>query len=58
MEKKPKLLMILIKDTETNSIICSFPPTEMGRKRANRFLGLTNIEIVEKYMEDNHYESN
>ena len=48
-KEKGILLEINIKDTNTNEIICSFPPTRSGENRANRFKGLANIEIIKIY---------
>ena len=48
-KEKGILLEINIKDTNTNEIICSFPPTRSGENRANRFNGLANIEIIKIY---------
>ena len=57
--EKGLLLEINIKDTTTNEIICSFPPTRDGENRANRFKGLANIEIIKIYSKGgNQYESN
>ena len=57
-EPKPKLLVIHIQDTNTNEIICSFPPTRSGKNRANRYKGLANIKIIEIYSKGGNYESN
>ena len=53
------LLEIRMKDTTTNEIICSFPPTRSGENRANRYKGLANIQIIKIYSKGgNQYESN
>ena len=58
-EPKSELLTIHIKDTTTNEIICSFPPTRSGENRANRYKGLANIQIIKIYSKGgNQYESN
>ena len=49
MESKGELLEILIKDTDTNKIICSYPPTRYGKKRAAKLKGLAGIEVIMKY---------
>lgn len=48
-EPKPILSAIMIKDTETNAIICSFAPTRTGERYAERFKGLAGIEIIKEY---------
>lgn len=58
-EPKPELLIINIKDTTTNEIICSFPPTRSGENRANRYKGLANIQVIKIYSKGGRqYESN
>lgn len=46
---KPMLLAIHVKEISTNTIICSFPPTKVGERHANRFAGLADIQIIKQY---------
>lgn len=58
-EPKPILLDIYVKEISTGSILCHFPPTAMGERRANRYKGLTDLQIIKKYNSGgNIYESN
>ena len=58
-EPQPILIVIAIKDTNTGTIICTFPPTRAGEKRAERYKGLAGIEIVRTYEKGGiTYESN
>lgn len=58
-EPKPVLLAIHVQDTDLNRTICSFPPTKIGERYANRFKGLTRIKILKIYGKGGEvYESN
>ena len=48
-QTKPKLISVLIKDTSTDTIICAFPPTKAGEKRAKRYEGLVGIKVIKQY---------
>lgn len=47
--KQKTLLSIIIKEKSTGKIILQFPPTRNGVKRAERYTGLTDLEIVKIY---------
>ena len=47
---KPKLLEILIEDTNTNEIICKYPPTSQGERYADNLRCLAGIKIIKKYI--------
>ena len=48
-EPKPKLLSIYIKDIDNNIVICQFPPTAAGERRADKYKGLAGIKIEKIY---------
>ena len=48
-EPKPVPLRYVVKEISTNTILLEFPPTTDGKRRANRYKGLADIEIVEQY---------
>ena len=48
-EPKPKLTAIFVREISTKTIISVFPPTRAGEKRANRYKGLADLEIVKYY---------
>lgn len=45
----PKLTAIFVREISTKTIISVFPPTRAGEKRANRYKGLADLEIVKQY---------
>lgn len=58
-EPKPILIDVYVQEISTGAIICHFPPTEMGERRANRYQGLSDLQIIKKYNAGgNIYESN
>ena len=58
-EVKPTLLSVFVREVSTNTIICRFPPTRVGEKRAERYRGLADLEIVKTYEKGGlKYESN
>lgn len=58
-EPKPVLTSIFIKEKSTGTIITMFPPTRTGERHAERYRGLTDLEIVKKYEKGGKiYESN
>lgn len=48
-EPKPILLSVFVRDTITGSIICMFPPTGAGIKRAERYRCLAGLEVIKTY---------
>lgn len=57
-EPKPVLISVRVRDTSTGVILCGFPPTEAGVKRASRYIGLAGLEVVKTYEKGGHkYES-
>lgn len=57
-EPKPRLIKVFVRELSTNTIICEFPPTRAGERRAERFRGLTDLQIVKYYEKGGHnYES-
>lgn len=58
-EPKPILLSVAVKEKSTGTIICMFPPTRAGERRAERYRGLGDLEIVKTYEKGGKkYESN
>lgn len=58
-EPKPILLLIAVKEKDTGSIVCMFPPTSKGERQAERYRGLAGLEIVKTYEKGGiKYESN
>ena len=58
-EPKPILISVSVKDITTNQILCIFPATRYGVKRAERYRGLAGLEIVKTYEKGGiMYESN
>lgn len=58
-EPKPILISVQVRDKCTGTILCGFPPTEAGVKRANRYMGLAGLEVVKTYLKgEKKYESN
>ena len=58
-EPKPILISVQVRDTNTGVILCGFPPTDAGVKRASRYIGLAGLEVVKTYMKGGKkYESN
>lgn len=49
-EPKPQLKSVFVREISTNTIIISFPPTRIGEKRAERYRGLADLEIVKEYI--------
>lgn len=48
-ETKPVLVAIHVKEISTNTILLSFPPTKVGERNANRYLGLADLETIKEY---------
>lgn len=48
-EPKPQLIRVFVREKSTNTTICEFPPTRTGEKRAERYRGLADLEIVKNY---------
>lgn len=58
-EPKPILTSIYIREKSTGNIVCMFPPTRDGEKRAERYRSLMDLEIVKIYEKGGQkYESN
>lgn len=58
-EPKPILVSVSVRDKNTGTILCNFPPTRAGLKRAERYRGLVGLEIVNTYEKGGKkYESN
>ena len=57
-ESKPILVLVQVRDSITRTHF-SFPPTQAGLKRAERYRGLAGVEIVKIYEKGGKkYESN
>lgn len=48
-EVKPLPLRYVVKEISTNKIIVAFPPTKEGERRANKYRGLCDLEIITEY---------
>ena len=47
--KKPIPLRYIVKEISTNKIIVAFPPTKAGERKANKYRGLCDLEIIAEY---------
>lgn len=58
-EPKPILISIFIREKSTGTILCTFPPTRAGERRAEHYRCLADLEIVKTYEKGGKkYESN
>lgn len=48
-EPKPTPKRYVVKEISTNTILLAFPPTADGKRRANRYKGLSDLEIITEY---------
>lgn len=48
-EPKPIPLRYVVKEISTKRTIVAFPPTKYGERRANKYKGLCDLEIITEY---------
>ena len=48
-QSKPKLISVVVKDKDTDTIILIFPPTRAGERKAEKYRGLSGLEIIKQY---------
>lgn len=48
-QPQPKLISISVREISTNTTILTFPPTKAGERRAERYRGLWDLEIIKEY---------
>lgn len=58
-QPKPKLISVVVREISTKTIVIAFPPNRDGEKRAERYRGLYDLEIIKEYdYGGQKYESN
>lgn len=48
-EAKPVLTAIFVREKSTQNILLKFPPSKAGEKRAKRYMGLADLEVIKQY---------
>ena len=46
---KKTLVAVYVREISTGKVLLRFPPTRAGENRANRYIGLADLEVVKEY---------